>query len=58
MDGKMNADGSWEAANGSKFRSLTAAEVADAVTVFDLIRAAALSRGASLDLVHAMEDEP
>ena len=29
MDGKMNADGSWEAANGSKFRSLTAAEVAD-----------------------------
>jgi transcriptional regulator with XRE-family HTH domain len=36
----------------------SAAEVADAVIVFDLIRAAALSRGASLDLVHAMEDGP
>lgn len=36
----------------------SAAEVADAVIVFDLIRAAALSRGASLDLVRAMEDGP
>ncbi len=36
----------------------SAAEVADAVIVFDLIRAAALSRGGSLDLVHAMEDWP
>lgn len=36
----------------------SAAEVADAVVVFDLIRAAALSRGASLDMMRAMEDGP
>jgi transcriptional regulator with XRE-family HTH domain len=34
----------------------SAAEVADAVIVFDLIRAAALPRGGSLDLIHAMEE--
>jgi transcriptional regulator with XRE-family HTH domain len=33
----------------------SSAEVADAVIVFDLIRAAALSRGASLDLLRAIE---
>jgi Domain of unknown function (DUF5753) len=33
-------------------------EVADAVLVFDLIRAAALSRGASVDLIRAIEYGP
>jgi hypothetical protein len=36
----------------------SSAEVADAVIVFDLIRAAALSRGASLDLLRAIEYGP
>jgi transcriptional regulator with XRE-family HTH domain len=36
----------------------SATEVADAVMTFDLIRAAALSRGASLDLVRAIEYGP
>jgi transcriptional regulator with XRE-family HTH domain len=36
----------------------SATEVADAVVVFDLIRAAALSRGASLDLIRSVEYDP
>jgi len=33
-------------------------DVADAVTIFDLIRAAALSRGASLDLIRSIDFSP
>jgi hypothetical protein len=36
----------------------SAAEVADAVMVFDLIRAAALPRGASLDLIRSIDFGP
>ncbi len=36
----------------------SATEVADAVMVFDLIRAAALPRGASLDLIRTIESRP
>jgi transcriptional regulator with XRE-family HTH domain len=36
----------------------SATEVADAVVVFDLIRAAALSRGASLDLIRSVDFGP
>jgi Domain of unknown function (DUF5753) len=36
----------------------SAAEVADAVMAFDLIRAAALPRGASLDLIRTIEFGP
>ena len=36
----------------------SAADVADAVMAFDLIRAAALSRGASLDLIRSVDFGP
>ena len=36
----------------------TAPDVADAIMAFDLIRAAALSRGASLDLIRSIEFRP